>query len=152
MANAEISGHCDESGGAVFPVGRSGFSLIELMIVTLIIGLLAAIALPKFSEVQAKAQFAAIGNDLRNLGASQERFYQNYSTYSVSLDGLDFVPTEGVEIEVIEASARGWAAWATHIALEEGKGCSIYLGTATPPPLPNGQPHGGAPGITRCVQ
>lgn len=152
MANVETSQAEDGFGEGELPDRRSGFSLIELMIVTLIVGLLAAIALPKFGEVQARAQFAAISNDLRNLGSSQERFHQTRFTYATSLTQLDFVPTEGVEVEVIEASPSGWAAWATHASFEEGKGCSIYLGAATPPPLPNGQPHGGAPGLIRCVQ
>jgi Tfp pilus assembly protein PilE len=122
------------------------------MMVTLIVGLIVAIALPRYNRVQDKARFAAIGNDLRNLGASQERFHQMHSQYSTSLDLLDFTPTEGVEIEVLEASPSGWAAWATHAALGEGKGCSLYLGNASPPPLPNGDPHGGASGMTRCAQ
>ena len=48
---------------------RKGFTLIELLIVIVIIGILAAIAIPKFGKTREKAYFKAMQSDLRNLQA-----------------------------------------------------------------------------------
>src|SRR4051812_725803 len=53
---------------------RKGFTLIELLIVVVIIGILAAIAIPKFSNTKEKAYLAAMKSDLRNLATYEESY------------------------------------------------------------------------------
>ena len=132
-------------------MSQSGFTLIELMVVTLIVSLLASIAIPRLDEIRARAHFATLGQDFRNLGASQERYFQINFQYSGNLNDLDFTPSEGVEVEVTEAAPGGWAAVGTHVALPAGKGCSLYLGSATAPPLPSGAPHSAGVGVLECA-
>ena len=71
---------------------RKGFTLIELLIVVVIIGVLAAIALPKFSNTKAKAALATMKADLRNLASVQEAYYMDYTTYASTLASLQADP------------------------------------------------------------
>ena len=56
---------------------RKGFTLIELLIVVVIIGILAAIAIPKFANTKEKAVVAGMKSDLRNLVTAQEGFFSD---------------------------------------------------------------------------
>ncbi|HTS88411.1 MAG TPA: prepilin-type N-terminal cleavage/methylation domain-containing protein, partial [Gemmatimonadales bacterium] len=55
-------------------MSKKGFTLIELLIVVVIIGILAAIAIPKFANTKQKAIVASMKSDLRNLVTAQEAF------------------------------------------------------------------------------
>ena len=107
---------------------QKGFTLIELLIVVVIIGILAAIAIPKFSATREKAYFAAMKSDLKNLASQQEIYYSDEYTYSSSTTNLGFVMSDAVAVG-IAATATGWSATATHEALTAAtQGCAIYYG------------------------
>lgn len=60
---------------------RKGFTLIELLIVVVIIGLLASIAIPKFSATKDKAKMASVRSDLRNAMTAEEAYFADYTTF-----------------------------------------------------------------------
>lgn len=60
---------------------RKGFTLIELLIVVVIIGILAAIAIPKFATTKDKAKLASVKTDLRNYMTAQEAYFSDFATY-----------------------------------------------------------------------
>src|SRR3970282_1226794 len=106
---------------------QKGFTLIELLIVVVIIGILAAIAIPKFSATREKAYFAAMKSDLKNLASQEEIYYADNYSYSSSLTDLGFTESEGVTVAA-GATTSGWDASATHSALGSAQGCAIYYG------------------------
>ena len=63
---------------------RKGFTLIELLIVVVVIGILAAIAIPKFANTKEKAVKSSMISDLKNLATAQEAFYADSSHYATT--------------------------------------------------------------------
>jgi len=129
---------------------NNGFTLIELLIVVVIIGILAAIAIPKFSATREKAYFAAMKSDLKNLASQQEIYYSDTYSYTTNTTSLSFVSSEGVNV-VMTATTDGWAAAATHSALATTEGCGVYYGSSTAIPSgPSVTPS--AAGEVACTQ
>jgi len=109
---------------------RDGFTLIELLIVVVIIGILAAIAIPKFSATREKAYISALKADLRNLANLQAVYYNEAFSYSSTVSDLGFTNSEGVVVTVVEANNTGWSASASHLGMPS-ESCAIYHGSAS---------------------
>ena len=109
---------------------KKGFTLIELLIVVVIIGILAAIAIPKFSNTKGKAYAASMRSDLRNLATAEEGYYFSHEVYTDDLTQLDFQPSSGVVVTFGEASSVGWSAKTTH-QLSSPISCAMFVGGAS---------------------
>ena len=113
-----------------------GFTLIELLVVVVIIGVLAAIAIPKFANTKEKALIAAMKSDLRNLAGTQEAFWQANQTYyngPIPDPALKFTPTQGVTVTIINSTAAGWSAKAEGLPVTKAV-CFVFYGTTPPVP------------------
>ena len=106
-----------------------GFTLIELLIVVVIIGILASIAIPKFTAVRERAYLSAVKADLRNLANLQDVYYNDHYVYSTSATDLGFVGSEGVALDLTEATNQGWSATASHAGIAS-ESCAIFHGNA----------------------
>jgi prepilin-type N-terminal cleavage/methylation domain-containing protein len=116
---------------------KKGFTLIELLIVVVIIGILAAIAIPKFVNTKDKAYVAQMKSDLRNLATYEEQYaadnggvyFGGSATMAAPLQG--FTPSQNVTIVATDAPGPppSWSATATHS--QSAKTCSMTSGVIT---------------------
>src|SRR4051812_39479285 len=101
---------------------KKGFTLIELLIVVVIIGILAAIAIPKFANTKDKAYVAAMKSDLRNLATYEEQYaadnngayFAGTATMATPLQG--FTPSQNVTINaaIVAGPPQTWSATSSH--------------------------------------
>jgi type IV pilus assembly protein PilA len=108
---------------------KKGFTLIELLIVVVIIGILAAIAIPKFANTKEKAYVASMKSDLRNLITAQEAYFSdNNSTYAGSTGamGTNYRASTGVTVTITSSTSTGWSATASQNSTAIT--CSLTLG------------------------
>lgn len=113
---------------------RKGFTLIELLIVVVIIGILAAIAIPKFAETKEKAYITAMKSDLKNMVSSAESYFSDNNTY------VGYVPNPGSSGVALTfaGAADGWSAGATHSNTTQA--CTIGVGSGVPAGSGEGEP------------
>ncbi len=108
---------------------NKGFTLIELLIVIVIIGILAAIAIPKFAGTKEKAYMAAMKSDLRNLATYEESYAADSGFYFAGNGAAQgFTPSQNVTVAAtaVAGPPAGWTAVATHSLTP--KSCTASLG------------------------
>ena len=118
---------------------KKGFTLIELLIVVVIIGILAAIAIPKFASTKQKAYTASMKTDLRNLVTAQEAYFSDKTTYAATtaLLAASFHVSAGNTMGAITPSSTGWNATMTNTyvpATASGHICGVWVGGAASQP------------------
>jgi prepilin-type N-terminal cleavage/methylation domain-containing protein len=114
---------------------KKGFTLIELLIVVVIIGILAAIAIPKFANTKDKAYVAAMKSDLRNLATYEEQYaadnngayFAGVATSLLPLQG--FTPSQNVTITALSVAGPPLAWTASAVHSQSAKVCSNTTGT-----------------------
>ena len=110
---------------------RKGFTLIELLIVVVIIGILAAIAIPKFAATKDKAKLASVKTDLRNLMTAQEAYFSDYSTYGsfAQLQTASNYTLSTGNTGAATGVASGFTATVTNASISAGfTKCTVQVG------------------------
>lgn len=119
--SAEVCPDCGSSQAAPPIAKPSGTSrvlkgcLIAVAVVfagTIVIGIVAAIAIPKFAMTKQKAYIASMKADLRNLSAAEDAYYEAHKVYQPNVAALEgFTFSHGVSLaRPIEVDQNGWTA------------------------------------------
>ena len=126
-------------------MNRKGFTLIELLIVVVIIGILAAIAIPKFANTKEKAYIASMKSDLRNLVTAEEAYFADSIKYTTAIScanpapagSVSFCTTTGNTLGTVTTGTSRARAAATSSApgsLTVGVPASVTSATSLPVP------------------
>ncbi|HEX4599777.1 MAG TPA: prepilin-type N-terminal cleavage/methylation domain-containing protein [Gemmatimonadales bacterium] len=133
---------------------RNGFTLIELLIVVVIIGILAAIAIPKFANTKEKAYISSMKADLRNMVTAEEAYFADSVKYTTATSCTNPAPAGNAAWCSSAGNTRGaitigtgtQAGWTTSITnLNTSKSCAIYVGAITPAAPATAADNEGAP-------
>ena len=107
-----------------------GVTLLELMIVVIVVGILAAIAYPNYLDFVARGKRQEAKAALLQIATNQERWYLNNNTYTLNLDdvGVNAVTDSGTyDIAITEATPNNFRATATYRPVDaEAARCRIF--------------------------
>ncbi len=78
------------------------FTLIEVLVVVLIIGILAAIALPQYQRAVAKSHFSNLKLMVNSIEKAQEAYYLAHDDYSDNFNNLDITMPNGLQSDVMD--------------------------------------------------
>ena len=108
--------------------GQEGFTLIELLVVILIIGILAAVAIPAFLNQKGKANDAIVKGDIKTAQTAQETSFTDNQTYATGAAGL-------TALEAIEPSLNN-AASTESLKVDAPATAADSYGATLPPARP----------------
>ena len=104
--------------------GSQGFTLLELLVVVLIIGILAGIALPQYQMAVAKSKFSTLKSRVKAMYEAELRYYMTNGKYSDKLSGLDIDPGNNCYIDNLGGNTYTYVACYTTI---KKKDVTLYI-------------------------
>jgi len=113
---------------------KKGFTLIELLIVVVIIGILAAIAIPKFANTKDKAKLASVQTDIRNLMNTMEVAASNNNNEFTTPAATDYNLSTGNTVAFSNVTPAGYSIQVDNASIVGAvKSCKVSVGAAATP-------------------
>ena len=98
-------------------MNKKAFTLIELLVVVLIIGILAAIAVPQYQKAVAKSKFATLKNNVKAIYQAEKVYHLANNSYTTNLNDLDVdITTNNCGVSFGGSYAGYYAGCSTTIA------------------------------------
>jgi type IV pilus assembly protein PilA len=106
---------------------EKGFTLIELLVVILIIGILAAIAIPSFINQRSKGQDAEAKAGVKTAAEAEETYFTDNQSYTTSTTALRNIEPTLSDANNLTVDAAGASSYQVHVQSKSSTGTNFYI-------------------------
>src|ERR1051325_4390067 len=110
---------------------KRGFTMIELLVAVVIVGIIAAIAVHAYWGAKENGYVAHMKSDLHNLMTAEQAYFIDSGRFTNDFSALNVRLTSQVSVAVITVGTGYWSAQVTHAQMP-GATCAIQIGTTFP--------------------